>query len=60
MKGTKKVSELLIDEKIPKAGRRSISLLVDRKSVLWVPGVRLSDRVRITSVTEKVVKAKII
>ncbi|MBW2596638.1 MAG: tRNA lysidine(34) synthetase TilS [Deltaproteobacteria bacterium] len=60
MKGTKKISELLIDKKIPKAGRKSISLLVDRKSVLWVPGVKLSDRVRITDVTEKVVKAKII
>ncbi|MBW2599747.1 MAG: tRNA lysidine(34) synthetase TilS [Deltaproteobacteria bacterium] len=60
MKGTKKISGLLIDEKIPKAGRKSIPLLVDQKSVLWVPGVRLNDRVRITDVTEKVVKAKII
>ncbi|MBW2558950.1 MAG: tRNA lysidine(34) synthetase TilS [Deltaproteobacteria bacterium] len=60
MKGTKKISDLLIDEKIPKVGRKSISLLVDRKAVLWVPGVRLSDRVRITDVTEKIVKAKII
>jgi tRNA(Ile)-lysidine synthase len=60
MSGTKKISELLIDEKVPKAKRKSISLLVDRKSVLWVPGLKLSDRVRITDVTEKVVKAKII
>ncbi|MBN2539224.1 MAG: tRNA lysidine(34) synthetase TilS [Deltaproteobacteria bacterium] len=60
MKGTKKISELLIDEKIPKASRRSIFLLVDQKSVLWVPDLRLSDRVRITNMTEKMVKAKII
>ncbi len=60
MKGTKKISELLIDEKIPKAGRKAIFLLVDRKSVLWVPDLRLSDRVRITNMTEKMVKAKII
>ena len=60
MSGTKKISGLLIDEKVPKARRKSISLLVDRKSVLWVPGLKLSDRVRITDVTEKVVKAKII
>ena len=60
MKGTKKISELLIDEKIPKIGRKSISLLVDRKAVLWVPGVRLSDIFRITDVKEKVVKAEII
>lgn len=60
MKGTKKIKALFIDEKVPKTGRKSISLLVDQKSVLWVPGMRLSDRVKITDVTEKVVKAEII
>jgi len=60
MEGTKKVAALLMDEKVPKARRRSIPLLADRTSVLWVPGVRLSDRVKMTDVTEKVVKAEII
>ena len=60
MKGTKKIKALFIDGKVPKFGRKSISLLVDQKSVLWVPGMRLSDRVKITNVTEKVVKAEII
>jgi tRNA(Ile)-lysidine synthase len=60
MEGTKKVAALLMDEKIPKGKRRSIPLLVDRTSVLWVPGVRLSDRVKMTDMTEKVVKAEII
>ncbi len=60
MKGTKKVAALLMDEKVPKVLRRSIPLLADRSSVLWVPGVRLSDRVKMTDMTEKVVKAEII
>ncbi|MDD5722723.1 MAG: tRNA lysidine(34) synthetase TilS [Syntrophales bacterium] len=60
MQGTKKVAALLIDEKVPKARRRSIPLLADRSSVLWVPGVRLSDRAKVTDTTEKVVKAEII
>ncbi len=60
MKGRKKISELLIDEKIPRASRGSIFLLADQKSVLWVPNLRLSDRVRITDMTEKMVKATII
>lgn len=60
MKGSKKIHTLFIDEKIPKPRRRSISLLADQKSVLWVPGVCLSDRVKITDATEKVVKAEII
>jgi tRNA(Ile)-lysidine synthase len=58
MKGTKKIKALFIDGKVPKSGRKSISLLVDQKSVLWVPGMRLSDRVKITNATEKVVKAE--
>ncbi|MBW2672441.1 MAG: tRNA lysidine(34) synthetase TilS [Deltaproteobacteria bacterium] len=60
MEGTKKVAALLMDEKVPKGRRRSILLLADRASVLWVPGVRLSDRVKMTDMTEKVVKAEII
>jgi tRNA(Ile)-lysidine synthase len=60
MAGTKKVAALLMDEKVPKTRRRSIPLLADRASVLWVPGVRLSDRVKMTDMTEKVVKAEII
>ncbi len=60
MGGVKKVARLMVDEKVPKAARGSIPLLTDRTSVLWVPGVRLSDRVKITDMTEKVVKAEII
>ncbi len=60
MEGTKKVASLLMDEKVPKGKRHSVPLLVDRTSVLWVPGVRLSERVKVTDMTEKVVKAEII
>lgn len=60
MEGTKKVAALLMDAKVPKARRRSIPLLADRTSVLWVPGIRLSDRVKMMDMTEKVVKAEII
>jgi len=60
MAGTKKVAAVLMDEKVPKIRRRSLPLLVDRESVLWVPGLRMSDRVKITDTTEKVVKAEII
>ena len=60
MEGTKKIKEIFIDEKIPKKRRSRIPLLVDRKSVLWIMGVKMSDRVRLTNTTEKVVKAEII
>jgi len=60
MEGTRKVAAILMDEKVPMIRRRSVPLLVDRESVLWVPGLRMSDRVKIRDITEKVVKAEII
>jgi len=60
MKEMKKVARILMDAKIPKTRRRAMPLLADQESVLWVPGLRLSERVRVTDMTEKVVKAEII
>jgi len=54
------VRSLFIDEKISKKERRIIPLLVDQESVLWIPGVKLSDRARVTDRTEKVLRAEII
>ena len=60
LKGTKKVKSFFIDEKIPGKERGRIPLLVDQESVLWIPGVKLSDRARVTNRTEKVLRAEII
>ncbi len=60
MKGTKKLSDIFIDRKIPKRKRGRIPLVADEKSVVWIPGIMLSQRVKITDMTEKVVKAEII
>ena len=60
LKGTKKVKSLFIDEKVPRNERGKIPLLVDQESVLWIPGVRLSDRAKVTNRTEKVLRAEII
>ena len=59
MTGTKKVKEIFIESKIPKARRRFISLLADRSSILWIVGIRLSDRVKITERTKRVLKIEI-
>ena len=60
MNGTKKLKSFFIDEKIPKNRRREIPLLVDQKSVLWIMGMRLSERVKITSKTRRVVKIDVV
>ena len=60
MNGTKKLKSFFIDEKIPKNRRRKIPILADQKSVLWIMGTRLCERVKITDKTRKVVKVEIV
>ncbi len=51
MRGTKKVKDLLIDEKIDYERRDSIPLICDREGIIWIVGIRLSDDYKITSDT---------
>lgn len=60
MSGTKKVKDFFIDEKIPRARRRCMPLLVDRESVLWIVGRRLSEKIRVTNGTNEILRAEII
>jgi tRNA(Ile)-lysidine synthase len=60
MKGTRKLKSVFIDEKIPREQRRAIPVLADGISVLWVPGVRLSERVRVGKGTKRVLSAEIV
>jgi len=62
MKGLKKVKDFFIDNKIPKAYRGLIPILVDSEDqIIWIMGMRLDDRVKINSDTKKVlcIKTKI-
>ena len=59
MKGRKKVKDLFIDEKIKRDERGRLPIVADRDSVLWVPGVRLSDKVKIRDRTKSVLKIEI-
>jgi tRNA(Ile)-lysidine synthase len=52
----KKVKELLIDEKIPFWERDTIPLVSDKKGILWVVGVRRSDRAKISEETKGILK----
>lgn len=45
--GSKKVNDLLIDRKIPKANRESLVVLTDHTGeVLWIPGIRIASSTR--------------
>ncbi len=52
MQGKKKLKEFLIDEHIPFYDRDRLPLLCDQDGIIWVVGVRLSERVKITAETK--------
>jgi len=52
--GEKKLKNFYIDERVPFYDRDRVALLCDRQKIIWVVGLRLSDAVRVTSETKKV------
>jgi tRNA(Ile)-lysidine synthase len=60
MSGSQKLKKFFIDHKIVAERRRSMPLVADRQSVIWIPGLRLADRVKITDGTRRVLRIEII
>jgi tRNA(Ile)-lysidine synthase len=56
MTGMKKLKHHFIDSKIPIRLRAQVPLLVDGQSVIWIVGQMLSERVKLTDETTKVLK----
>jgi tRNA(Ile)-lysidine synthase len=55
MRGTKKLSDLLIDRKIPLSRREAIPVFEDGRGVFWLPGIAVGERSRITGGTRHAV-----
>ncbi len=56
MKGKKKLSDFMIDKKIPLNLKKRIMVLLSKDSIAWVAGHRIDDRFRIDSKTRKILK----
>lgn len=56
MKGTKKIKDYFIDEKVPKDIRGRIPILCDEKGIIWVVGYRMSESYKVDNRTDKVIK----
>jgi tRNA(Ile)-lysidine synthase len=55
--GTRKVSDVLIDAKVPREARPETPLLSDGETVLWVAGVARSSAAPVQAATRRVVEA---
>lgn len=59
MSGTVKVSDLMINRKIPRLTRPMWPLVVADEAVVWIPGVHSAHPFRITEHTEKALHLKV-
>ena len=56
MAGRKKISNLLVDEKIPLYRKDAIPVLESHGNIVWVCGVRLDNRYRVSTETKNVLR----
>lgn len=58
--GTKKLKEYFIDKKIPNTLRDKIPLIATGNEILFIAGVEISDKIKVTNGTKNICYAKII
>jgi tRNA(Ile)-lysidine synthase len=54
--GSRKLSDIFIDRKIPRSLRAEIPVVTARGDIVWIVGIGIADDVKITSQTKKVLK----
>ena len=59
MKGKKKVSDLLIDNKIPNHQKEDVWVIESGADVCWVIGIRSSNRFRVSATTKRVYRVEV-
>lgn len=60
MKGTKKLQDLFVDEKIPMELRNSVPVVESGGKIVWVGGLRLDDRAKVSENTKRIVKLELL
>jgi len=56
MRGTKKLQDVFVDEKVPQAERVWTAVVVDDERLLWVVGVVASEDARVTDATRRIIR----
>jgi tRNA(Ile)-lysidine synthase len=58
MSSSKKISDFLIDSKIPLAKKREVKVLVSGTEIAWVIGFRIADWAKCTAATQRILYIK--
>ena len=59
MTGSKKLKKFFIDEKIPNKTRNNLPLICDKDDIIWIAGHRKSDKGKLSSKSNNIIKIKI-
>lgn len=59
MKGNKKIKDLFIDLKIPKAQRNTVPLICFGDDIAWVVGYRVSEKFKVSKDTKNILQIRI-
>lgn len=59
MKGEKKLSDFLIDTKVPLDRKRQVLVVTDGTQILWVCGMRMNEHYRVGKETKRVLKMEL-
>ncbi len=60
MKGTKKISDFLSDEKTSSSKKKEYLVLTNSGKIIWVIGLRIDDRFKVMSETKKIIKLTVL
>lgn len=60
VKGTKKLQDFFVDEKVPVEERDRIPVVESAGKIVWVAGKRLDERAKVTDKTRKIVKLELL
>ena len=55
----KKLKKYFVDEKVPAVQRDKILLLADETHILWVVGYRISEDVKVTKHTKRILEIRV-
>jgi tRNA(Ile)-lysidine synthase len=51
--GLKRVQDILVDARVPRHLRDSLPIVSDAEEIVWIPGVTVADRKRVTTATRR-------
>ena len=57
MKGSKKVSDILIDKKISRADKQNVMVLKSGDEIIWILGITVSEKVKVDESTNEIWQA---